>query len=260
MSLSNRLDEYNKSVSAWLEQAKKEVAAVQKLQKAVANGNLRDVEKLRLAAQASANAVAQRADDCEPLDVDATAYLAEDGEFLPELLAAAEKAGVRLSERDGIIFCYPVLVRTEPELSAVRIDKKLEPNVRPETLAALLKKAQAKDPKTKPERLIETLFEAYELVRAKRRIDAYIDLPLTQIYEVLTLLPGAEKEYTLLDFTREVYFLDISGVTETKKGYRLSLPASTVSRERSAKILKFVTRDGYEKEFAAIKFTPGNLM
>jgi len=257
MSLSVILDEYNKSVTAWLEQAKKSVAAAQKLQKAVAGGNLRDMEKLRQAANAAAELALQRAGECPPLDFDAAAYLAEGGAFLPELLAAAEKAGVRLYERDGIIFCYPVLVRTEPDFSAVRIDKKLEPNVRPEVLAAQLKKMQSKDPKAKPERFIETLFEAYELVLAKRKIDAYIDIPLTQIYEVLTLLPGADKEYTLLDFTREVYFLDISEVTTTKKGFQMSLPASTSSHQRSAKALKFVARDGTEKTYVAIKFTPG---
>ncbi|MHB0936892.1 MAG: hypothetical protein ACYDCO_19100 [Armatimonadota bacterium] len=257
MGLSQSLDSYQKGVSSWLEQTKKALSAVQKLRKAVANGNVRDVEKLRQVALTASELAAERAATCPALDFDAAAYLAPDGEFLPELCAAAERAGVRLSVRDGVIFCYPVVIHTEPELAAVRIDKRLEPNLRPEVLAALLKKAQSQDPKTRPERFIETLFEAYELVRAKRGLDAYIDLPLAQIYRVLTLLPGMEKEYTLLDFTRDVYFLDLSGVTETKKGFRMSLPASTVSRERSAKILKFVTRDGYEKEFAAIKFTPG---
>ncbi len=256
MSLSNLLDSYGKDVSAWLEQAKKAVSSVQKLQKAVANGNVRDVEKLRLAAQAAGDAAARRGEACPALEFDVAQYLTPEGEFITELTAAAERAGVRLSVRDGVIFCYPVLIHLEPELGAVRIDKQLVVNIRPEVLAAQLKKAQARDPKTRPDRFIETLFEAYELVRAKRGIDAYIDLPLTQIYTVLTLLPGLDKEYTLLDFTRDIYFLDLSGVTETKKGYQMSLPASTVSRERSAKILKFVTRDGYEKEFAAIKFSP----
>jgi len=257
MSLSDQLDSYNKDVTAWLEQAKKGVAAVHRLQQAVAKGNVRDLDKLRVAAQAACVTTQQRAAECQPLAFDAAAYLTPEGDFIPELRAAAERAGVQLSVRDGVIFCYPVLVYLEPELSAVRIEKRLEANIRPETLAALLKKAQSREPKSRPERFIEVLFEAYELVRAKRRLDAYIDLPLTQIYQVLTLLPGADKDYTLLDFTRDLYFLDLSGLTETKKGFRMSLPASTVTRERSTKILKFVTRDGFEKEFAAIKFTPG---
>jgi len=121
-------------------------------------------------------------------------------------------------------------------------------------LAAQLKKLQSREPKSRPERFIEALFDAYELVRAKRGIDAYIDLPLVKLYEVLTLLPGAEKEYTLLDFTRDLYFLDLSEITLTKKGFHMFLTASTASRERSTKILKFVMRDGNEKDYVAIKF------
>ncbi|HEY3377943.1 MAG TPA: hypothetical protein VGL77_10680 [Armatimonadota bacterium] len=257
MSFSDILDTYAKEVSEWLDQSKKVVAAVQRLQKAVANGNVRDLEKLRANARSAQESAQGRAETIAPLTFDAAAYLTPEGAFIPELQAAAERAGVKLSVRDGLIFCYPVLLHLAPELSAVRIEKRLEPNIRPEVLAAQLKKIQSREPKSRPDRFIEALFDAYELVRAKRSLDAYIDIPLTQIYQVLTLLPGADKEYTILDFTRDIYFLDLSGLNVTKKGFHMALTASTVSRERSAKILKFVTRDGYEKEFAAIKFSAG---
>jgi hypothetical protein len=254
LALSAELDAYNKTVGAWLDQTRKATAAVQRLQRAVASGNVRDLEKLRQAAGAALEEARRRAEACPEFSFDATAYLSSTGSFLSELIAAAERAGVRLSEREGVIFSYPVLLRPEPANTAVRIDKKLVPTIRPETLAALLKQAQSRDPKARPQQFIETLFDAYELVRAKRKIDAYIDLPLMQVYAVLTLLPG--NDYSLLDFTRDLYFLDTSGITETRRGCRMSLPASTVSRERSARQLRFVTRDGYEKVYAAIKFTP----
>jgi hypothetical protein len=251
------LDAYAGTVSAWSAQVKRELAAVQKLEKAVAAGNLRDVEKLRLAARAASDEALERSDACEKLDVDAQAYLAPGGGFIPELLEAAERAGVRLYERDGVIFSYPVLVRVEPELTAVRIDKALEPTLRPSALAAILKRLQARDPKARPERFVETLLQAYELVRARAGVgSAYIDLPLIDIYEVLTLLPGSEKEYTLLDFTRDVYFLDTSDVRKTRKGFHVSFPASTATRERRAKPLPFVDRNGQEKLYATIKFAP----
>jgi len=259
VSYSDLLDAYAKEMAGWLEQSKKVVSAVQRLHKAVVNGNVRDIEKLRSQARSAQETARQCAETIAPLTFDAAAYLTPEGAFIPELQAAAERAGVNMSVRDGIIFCYPVLLQLEPELSAIRIEKRLEPNIRPEVLAAQLKKIQSREPKSRPDRFIEALFEAYEFARAKRRLDAYIDIPLTQIYQVLTLLPGVDKDYTILDFTRDIYFLDLSGLNETKKGFHMDLTASTVSRERSAKILKFVTRDGYEKEFAAIKFTAGAL-
>jgi hypothetical protein len=254
LSLSAELDAYNRSITAWLEQAKKATAAVQRLQKAVARGNVRELERLRQAAHAAAMEARRRADECSPFAFDAEAYLAPGGEFLEELISAAEKAGVRLSERDGVIFSYPVIVRPEPASAAVRIDKKLVSSIRPETVAAMLKQLQSKEPKARPRQFIEILFEAYEYVRMKRKIDAYIDQPLPRIYDVLTLLPGAD--YSMLDFTRDLYFLDISDVEETRAGYRLSLPASTGTRERSSRSLRFVDRDGFEKVYMSIRFTP----
>ncbi|MHB1463422.1 MAG: hypothetical protein ACYC1M_19210 [Armatimonadota bacterium] len=257
MTLSQQLDEYGRQVSVWLDQAKKATAAIQKFQKALTAGNLRDVEKLRQAALLATEALQQRAESCPEFNFDATGYLQPDGEFIPELKAAAEAAGVKMYERDGIIFCYPVLIRREPDIPAVRIDKQLNYGIRSEILAAQLKKLQAKDPKTNPERFMETIFEAYKLILAKpgRARDEFIDIPLTKVYEVLTMLPSSNKEYSLLDFTRDIYFLELSRLTETKEGYHMSLPASTASRERSAKKLRFVTRDGMEKEYVAIKFT-----
>lgn len=256
MGLSEELDKYKAEIALWLNQSKKESQAVQKLYRAAEMGNLRDLEKLRATAHAAAAATSQQADGCPPLEFDAGQYLAS-GEFLDELKRTAEQEGVRLYERDGIVFCYPVLVRLEPETRAVRIDKKLEFNIHPKVLVALLKKEQSKEPRTKPEQFIETLFRAYEIVRVSDYKSANIDVPLKKVHDLLTIRPGADKEYNLLDFTRDIYFLDRSGITETKKGARLSLPASTVSRENKASILKFVTRDGHEKLYAGVKFTPG---
>jgi len=254
LRLSEELEAYRAGVAAWLNQAKKEVQAVQKLHKATETGNLRDLEKLRQAARTATDAAGLQAAECAPMEFDAGEYFAS-GDFLEEIKRTAEQEGVRLYERDGVVFCYPVLVRLEPEARAVRIDKRLEFNIHPKMLAALLKKEQSKEPRNKPEQFIETLFKTYEIVRSSDYKGANIDVPLKKVYDVLTLRPGSDKEYTLLDFTRDIYFLDKSGVMETKKGWRLSLPASTVSREGRGNILKFVTKDGHEKLYAGVKFT-----
>lgn len=251
MSLSETLEEYGKSVTAWLDQAKKATAATQRLQKAVAGGNLRDIEKRRSEAKEASERLSQLALECPAFQFNAQEYLDSDGAFVPELMRAAEQAGVRLYERDGVIFCYPVLVRAEPSVPAVRIDRKPEYNVRPEVLAALLKKAQGKEPKARPEQFIEQLFKVYELVVGQKKRYAHAGVPLTDLYKAPTLRP--DKEYTLLDFTRDLYFLDSSGITETRAGERMSLIGPRAARERGA--LVFVTRDGYEKHYAYIKFT-----
>lgn len=247
------LDDYAPTVAAWLDAAKKEVGAVARLQKAVAAGNARDIEKHRQSAQSAAEITEQRAQSCGPFEFDLARYLRD--EFADDLQNAAQDAGVRLYERDGVIFSYPVLVRIEAELGAVRIDKRLEPNIRPELLAQQLKKAQSVEPKSRSDKFIESLYSAYSFVLNSMETQGNTDVSLSRIYEVFTLLPGANKDYTLLDFTRDIYALDTSETTATKAGNQISLTASTVSRERGTKILTFVARDGHEKQYAAVRFS-----
>ena len=254
MTLSETLDQYNKSVKLWLVQAERQTAAVRKLSKAAELGNLRDLEKLRQAAQAVGETCSDQAISCMPLDFKSAEYLSPHGGYMSELQALAEQEGVALYEREGVLFCYPVLVRLEPEAQAVRVDKKLDFLIHPRVVIARLKKEQGKEPKTKPEQFIESLFQTYKMVRDSEYQGAPVAVPLKRIHETLTLRPGSDKEYSLLDFTREIYLLDRSGVTQTKKGCRLTLTASTASRERQGDLLKFVTRDGHEKLYAGIKF------
>ena len=256
MALNDVLDEYDKTVVPWADQTKRTLAAVQKLRKAVADGNLRDVEKLRVAARTATDGIQERADACSPLEFDTAGYLGPDGGFVQELKAAADAAGVRLFERDGTIFCYPVLVRPLPDRQAVRIDKSSKTTLRPAVLVAILKGLQNRETKGRPEAFIESLLRAYQILRAQRGMEGYNDVPLTGIYELLTLLPGSDREYTMLDFAREIYLLDSSGVTRTRRGFEISFPASTVSRERSGKMIRFVTREGFDKDYAALKFSP----
>jgi len=53
---------------------------------------------------------------------------------------------------------------------------------------------------------------------------------LVDVHRVLTLLPGAARDYTRQEFARDLYLLDQSGVIDTKDGRRMSLPASALTR------------------------------
>ncbi len=256
MSLGTSLDAYQQEVDALVKQAKNTLAAAQKLQKAVATGTLRDIEGLRTNATKQTETLAERATALPAFEFDTAEYLGEEGDFLPELQQAAEDAGVSLKVSEGVVFCYPVLLRREAAMSAVRIDKRLVYQLRPELLAVELKKLQSKPPRTNPARFIESLYAAYELARAERDLTDYIPIPLATLYDILTILPGTSKDFTLLDFIREIYFLDSGDQKATRKGYHISFTNSTGTRMKAAKIYKFVTRDGLEQQYAEIKFTP----
>jgi hypothetical protein len=256
LTLSEQLSEYSLSIVAWMDAARKQTAAVHRLQRAVADGNVRDMEKLRQAAVAAAEQVSAAAAACAPFEFDARAYLDPGGDFVRELSEAAERAGVRMYVREGIIYCYPVLIQPQPDLSAVRIDRRLDPAIRPETLAANLKKLQSKEPKSRPDQFIESLFRAYNFVRASRGHEDYAAERLADIYSVLTILPGARGDYSELEFTRDIYALDVSTLDKTRTGSVMSFASSTGSKERGAKVYRFVARDGTQKDYAAVRFVP----
>ena len=55
---------------------------------------------------------------------------------------------------------------------------------------------------------------------------------LVDVHRVLTLLPGAARDYTRQEFARDLYLLDQSGVVDVKDGRRMTLPASALTRSR----------------------------
>ena len=73
------------------------------------------------------------------------------------------------------------------------------------------------------------------------------------MHRVLTLLPGAAREYTRQEFARDLYLLDQSGVVDTKNGRRMTLPASAMTR--GGGVLTTVTRGGQTKIYAGLAFT-----
>ncbi len=73
-----------------------------------------------------------------------------------------------------------------------------------------------------------------------RRFGPGAPAKLVDVHRVLTLLPGAARDYTRQEFARDMYLLDQSGVVDVKDGRRMSLPASALTR--GGGVLTTVTR------------------
>jgi hypothetical protein len=119
-------------------------------------------------------------------------------------------------------------------------------------LVRTLQALQDKPPRFKAEAFLEALATAYDLVIAARRAQPGATVKLTDIYNVLTVMPGSARDYSRQELARDLYLLDQSGVTRTKDGRVLRLPASALTRGSS--VLRTVTRSGQEKVYAGIAF------
>ena len=183
--------------------------------------------------------------------------------YADELREAAAERGLTLHERDGRLFASPSIVHILPAERAVRIDRKKITSIRPSHLALALEKNQKKPGKYPVDRFLQALYERYvdiargdgaasRLVREKQvRV-----VPLARIYRQFTSRPGERREYTTVDFARDLYLLDTSGVTTTRRGAVVSFHASSGTRSpKSGDIFTFVDSDGRDAQYYAIRFT-----
>ena len=219
--------------------------AAKKAKTAAAHGQIRDLQQALEAAVGLADQATVTARDLrQGWGFDVSAWFSS-GDYAKELLAAAAEAGVQAFESDDRILCFPAIV----QVSAAKKDRRVRPSVVVAHLAAL----QQRPPNFRAEAFIETLASAYDLVVASKRLRAGAPAKLVDVHKVLTLLPGAGRDYTPQEFARDLYLLDQKGVVDTKDGRRMSLPASALTR--GGGVLTTVARSGQTKVYAGIAFT-----
>lgn len=158
-------------------------------------------------------------------------------------------------ESDDRILSYPVIVAVSAADTTLLVDKKKERRVRPSVVVRHLLALQQRPPKFKPEAFIASLAAAYDLVTGTKGARRGAPVKLIDVHAVLTLLPGAARDYTRQEFARDVYLLDQSGLVETKDGRQMGLPASALTR--GSGVLTTVARSGQTKVYAGISFVGG---
>ena len=234
-----------------------------KLQKAAEEGNIAAIkrEQDRLdGAMSDLSASASAAACSWPLaDADEDACI-RDG-YADELREAATERGLTLHERDGRLFASPSIVRLLPSERAVRIDRKKSYAIRPSHLAHMLAENQKKPGRYPVAQFLESLHAVYvDIVRGDETASRLMPgkqgrvVPLARIYRLFTSLPGQQREYTNLDFARDLYLLETKGATTTKSGAVVSFHASSGTK-RGSDVFTFVGPDGQDAQYYAVRFT-----
>ena len=186
------------------------------------------------------------------------AYLERD--YTGELGDVAQRKGLQIFERDGRIIAHPSVVRVLPGERAVRIDRRRSSTIRPSRLVADLEKLQKSPPRFRPQPFLESLYEAY-LALAQPDTSDRLKLGevgqvvrLDRMYNLFTGLPGSRREYSLLEFGRDLHALRESGTREVREGARVSFPASTGTRGTRG-VISFVGPTGETELFYGVQFT-----
>lgn len=186
------------------------------------------------------------------LELDEKEYLAS-GAYARELLDAATRQGIAMFEADDRLLCYPSLIRVLPGDAAVEIDRRRDKRLRPSVLVRLLAAAQQRPPRFRPEPFLESLASGYDLVRSREQRRDGAVVRLVDVWGVLTLLPGQQRDYPRPEFARDLYLLDSSGVTMTKSGRGLRWQASSGTRGQGT--LTTVAQTGQQQLYWGISFT-----
>ena len=227
--------------------------AAKRAKTAAAVGQIRDLQQAMDAAAGLAAEATGVVDDLRAgWRFDVGEWFAS-GEYAKELLASAAEAGVQALEADERILCYPAIVQVSAPDATVVVDKQKDRRVRPSVVVRHLAALQERPPKFKPEAFIETLAAAYDYVIGAKGLRPGTPARLVDVHKVLTLLPGAARDYTRQEFARDLYLLDQAGVVEAKDSRRMTLPASALTR--GGGVLTTVARSGQTKVYAGLAFT-----
>jgi len=247
--------EVERSAAAAEKAASQVVKAARALQKAAHEGNIARVrqaaENLAAATDAARQDVANARTAWPFSEEEERAYLADGYE--QELREEAERAGLTMYARDARLLAYPSILQILPAELAIKIDRARVAALRPAHLVRVLQASQKKKSRYPAQRFLESLYSAYKLIVPKE--DAGMVIKLSQVYQALTLQPGASAEYSRSDFARDLFMLDQSGISQTSSGVRLSLPASTGTKGGGRDLFTFVAPTGEVQTYYGLRFT-----
>ncbi len=260
LGLEQALSRLESDAEAALRAAGTVAAALKRVRAAAQAGDLRALRPALGAAERAVDVLAGATGSVKAAwDVDEEGFFAG-GAYTRELVAAAAAAGLRLHEQDERLYAYPAIVQIVPGERAVLIDRRRERRLRPSVLARHLKALQERPARFRPQTFLEALYGAYQIAveravarRGSEHAGPGTVVRLLDLYELLTLLPGQSREYSRLEFARDVYLLEQSGETTTRGDQRASFPSSTGTR-RSAGTLRVVAQDGRERLYYGVTF------
>lgn len=219
-----------------------------KLAVAARMGDLRAMQKGITALTGSLRDIDAARGDLTSHDLRALERRISGSRFLSEVQQLAQRAGLDgIQIGDSALLSYPHRLIFDPT-GFYRIGRRVVRAVRPSAIVERLRKERGRVPAI-TQAFLEALEHAYFLVN---KDSVGISVPLEDVYETLTMLPGSRKEYAESDFIRDIGLIDERGPHVTKQGNKVSFPASTSARMNRG--FSAVNSRGDEISYASIRF------
>jgi len=255
------LEDSFKSTESMAESTIKAAAAVTRaakaLQKAAQVGNINAIKKSNEQLKEYQNTLELEVNNTVKTwkfsDEDIHEYM--ETHYSEEILKHSNDIDLSIFNQDGVLISYPSTIQVIPNDRAIRINGKKLSDLRPSKLVSDLKRNQNKGSKLNPARFLEGLLKAYKIViGSDQSTGSWPVVKLQDIYEVFTSIPGSSRDYTKMDFTRDIYLVDASEARQTRDGSTVTFPASR-GLATSRDIFPFVGEDGTPVTYYGIKFT-----
>ena len=233
-----------------------------RLGKAAQDGNIgairRETERLLNELTAVRQAIGN-ADGAWPFEPDDERVYLEQ-RYMDEIHDEAGKQALNVFVVGSRVVAHPSILSTLPGDRAVRVNRQKSQAIRPKMVVARLKSLQSKPPRFNTQQFLEALYTAYldladrETVGRLRLGQSGEVIPLKRLYNLLTGLPGARREYSKLDFVRDVHALATSEQCTTRSRARASFPVSTATKI-VRQTIQYIKEDGEPVPYYGIRFS-----
>lgn len=248
-SLEDQLAGHEERVDAVLKVSKKYLSLIKAWKKACKSGNLTARQRTAQQAQDLLPALAAAVQDAAATwHFDAAAYL-DGNAWLRDVQEATNRLALRTLTEGDTLISSPVVVRSQPSRSALRLGKTTWPHLRPSAVAEELKRLREQKATAGSQDFLESLYGVWSRLRSK-------DSPVARFRDVYTwfsLTPGWKKDNPEVDFGQAVYALHRSDVRATRKGVTFSIEyASGKVSERD--VFTVYAEDGSPLRYYGIRF------
>ena len=262
MDIEQSLNDYHTKLLDNIIQLKKAMTIASRLRKAAALGCIRDIDKYKLEYDSIIKALSHDAHDLSVFQFDTSSYLNSKSGFHEDLLRAANEEKLYISVSDeGKYFCYPITLTITPKESCLLIGKKKVYTLRPSHVIAFIKTMQSKKGPFNQRKLIDILYKCHSLagkqICSTGNFGAYspnMNIPITDIYDILTIMPGSTKEYSAFDFAKDIHELTNNQSILTSDGHRLKCREASAGSRGKTKSITLVTKDGHEMRYTYLSF------